>query len=181
MSIVVPTLREAANLRPLAERIAGALAGRGLAWELLLVDDDSDDGSAQVAAELARRLPVRMAVRRGVRPDLSRAVIEGMVQSRFDTVVVMDADLSHPPERIPDLLARLDGDCDMVVGSRYVRGASIAGTWGPARTLNSRIATLLGAPLAACSDPMAGFFAVDRRALPDPAVLRPVGSRSASS
>ena len=87
----------------------------------------------------------------------------------------MDADLSHPPERIPDLLTQLDGDCDMVVGSRYVRGASTAGEWGLARTLNSRIATLLATPLTACSDPMAGFFAVDRRALPDPAVLRPVG------
>ena len=71
VSIVVPTLREAANLRPLAERIAGALAGTGIAWELLLVDDDSGDGSTVVAAELAKQLPVRMEVRRGVPPDLS--------------------------------------------------------------------------------------------------------------
>ena len=174
VSIVVPTLREAANLRPLAERVAGALAGVA-AWELLFVDDDSGDGSPQVAAELARRLPVRLVVRRGARPDLSRAVIEGIARSRFDRIVVMDADLSHPPERIPDLLAGLDGGCDMVVGSRYVRGASTAGDWGLARVVNSRVATLLAAPLAGCADPMAGFFAVDRRALPDPAALRPVG------
>ena len=176
VSIVVPTLREAANLEPLAERVAGALAGRGPAWELLFVDDDSRDGSEAVAAGLAARLPVRMVVRRGGRPDLSRAVLDGIARSRHDRVVVMDADLSHPPERIPDLLAALDGGhCDMAVGSRYVAGASTAGDWGLARTLNSRVATLLAAPLVSCADPMAGFFAVDRRALPDPATLRPVG------
>ena len=175
VSIVVPTLREAANLRRLAERIAGALARTGLAWELLLVDDDSDDGSTVVAAELAKRLPVRMEVRRGVPPDLSRAVLEGMARSRFDRIVVMDADLSHPPERIPDLLAALNADCDLVVGSRYLGGASTPGDWGWSRALNSRIATLLAAPLVTCSDPMAGFFAVDRRVLPDLATLRPIG------
>ena len=172
---MAPTLREAANLTPLAERIAGALAGRGMAWELLLVDDDSRDGSEAVAAGLAARLPVRMHVRRGAPPDLSRAVLDGIARCRYDRIVVIDADLSHPPERIPDLLAGLDGDCDMVVGSRYVPGASTDEEWGRARALNSRIATLLAAPLVACSDPMAGFFAVDRRALPDLAALRPVG------
>ena len=171
VSIVVPTLREAANLRPLAERVAGALAGRVAAWELLFVGD----GSAAVAAGLAERLPVRMVVRRGARPDLSLAVVEGIERSRFDRIVVMDADLSHPPERIPDLLAALDAGCDMAVGSRYVRGASTAGDWGLARVVNSRVATLLAAPLARCADPMAGFFAVDRRALPRPGALRPVG------
>ena len=175
VSIVVPTLREAANLRPLAARIAGALAGTGIAWELLLVDDDSDDGSTVVAAELAKQLPVRMEVRRGVPPDLSRAVLEGMARSRFDRIVVMDADLSHPPESIPDLLEELDADCDMVVGSRYLGGASTPDDWGWFRVLNSRLATLLAAPLVTCSDPMAGFFAVDRRVLPDLATLRPIG------
>ena len=130
VSIVVPTLREAANLRLLAKRISGALAGSGIEWELLLVDDDSDDGSEDVVAELSRRLPVRMEVRRGASPDLSRAVLEGIGLSRFNRIVVMDADLSHPPERIPDLLAGLDADCDLVVGSRYFAGASTAREWG---------------------------------------------------
>lgn len=65
---MVPTLREVANLSRLAERIAGALAGKGIAWELLLVDDDSGDGSTAVVAELAERLPVRMEARRASRP-----------------------------------------------------------------------------------------------------------------
>ena len=179
VSIVVPTLREAANLRPLAERIANALAETGIEWELLLVDDDSNDGSTAVAADLSRRLPVRMEVRRSPSPDLSRAVLEGIELSRFDRIVVMDADLSHPPERIPDLLEALDADRDLVLGSRYLAGASTAREWGLARRLNSRIATLLAAPLVTCSDPLAGFFAVDRRVLPDPTTLRPVGYKIA--
>ncbi len=179
VSIVVPTLREAANLRPLAEGVANALAETGIAWELLLVDDDSDDGSTAVAAELSRRLPVRMEVRRGAQPDLSHAVLKGIALSRFDRIVVMDADLSHPPERIPDVLAALDADCDMVVGSRYVAGTSTAREWGVARRLNSRVATLLAAPLAACSDPLAGFFAFDRRVLPNPAARRRIGYKIA--
>ena len=175
VTIVVPTLREAPNLEPLAERVAGALAGRGIAWELLLIDDDSDDDTLDVAGRLARRLPLRIEVRRGLRPDLSQAVLQGIAHGRYDRVVVMDADLSHPPERIPDLLAGLDAGCDMVVGTRYAAGASTAGDWGWARVLNSRLATLLAAPLTACSDPMSGFFAVDRRALPARTALRPVG------
>ncbi len=172
---MVPTLREGPNLEPLAERVAGALADRGLAWELLLVDDDSDDDTLDIAGRLARRLPLRMEVRRGKRPDLSQAVLQGIAHARYDRVVVMDADLSHPPERIPDLLAGLDGGCDMAVGTRYAVGASTAVDWGLSRALNSRVATLLAAPLVTCSDPMAGFFAVDRRDLPDLATLRPIG------
>ena len=172
---MVPTLREAPNLEPLAERVAGALAGRDLAWELLLVDDNSDDDTLDVAGRLARRLPLRIEVRRGMRPDLSQAVLQGIAHGRHDRVVVMDADLSHPPERIPDLLAGLDDGCDMVVGTRYAAGASTAADWGWARVLNSRLAALLAAPLTRCSDPMSGFFAVARRALPDRSALRPVG------
>ena len=156
--------------------MAGALSGSGVAWELLFVDDDSGDGTDAVAAELAGRLPVRLEVRRG---GAARPVAGGARRHCARPVRHRGGDgrgpVAPPPERIPDLLAKLDAGCDMVVGSRYVPGASTDGDWGLARVVNSRVATLLAAPLARCSDPMAGFFAVDRRALPDPAVLRPVG------
>ena len=125
VSIIVPTFREAANIPRLVERIHAALSDSGIAWELLLVDDNSEDGSETVVAELADRLPVRMVTRRQPPRDLSLSVIEGIRLCRFDRLVVMDADLSHPPERIADLLAALDGRCDMVIGSRYAPGGLI--------------------------------------------------------
>ena len=158
VSIVVPTFREAANIRPLAERINAALSDSGIVWELLLIDDNSEDGSEAVVAELARRLPVRMVTRRQLPRDLSLSVVEGIRLCRFDRLVVIDADLSHPPERITDLLAALDGDCDMVLGSRYAPGGLIDRTWSRWRLLNSRVATSLALPLVNCSDPMAGIF-----------------------
>ncbi|MCY4373694.1 MAG: glycosyltransferase family 2 protein [Spirochaetaceae bacterium] len=175
VSLVVPTLREVANIPSLAGRIDAALAQSCIEWELLLVDDDSRDGSEAIVAALARRLPVRMEVRRNAPRDLSLAVLHGIRLARFDRVVVMDADLSHPPERIGDLLAALDGDCDLVVGSRYAPGGHVDRAWGWGRRLNSRVATLLALPLVRCSDPMSGFFATDRRSLPAPERLQPVG------
>ncbi len=179
LSIIVPTFREADNIAPLAERIDAALSGTGIEWELLLVDDDSNDGSEAVAAELARRLPVRMVTRRETPRDLSLAVIEGIRLSRFDRLVVMDADLSHPPERIVDLLAALDGDCDIVIGSRYTSGGVVDRSWSLYRVLNSRLATWLARPLVKCSDPMAGFFATRRSRLPELRTLRPMGYKIA--
>ena len=174
-----PTFREAANIPRLAERIHAALSETPITWELLLVDDNSEDGSEAVVAQLAHRLPVRMVTRRQPPRDLSLSVIEGIRLCRFDRLVVMDADLSHPPERIADLLAALDADCDMVVGSRYAPGGVIDQTWSRWRMLNSRLATSLALPLVSCSDPMAGFFATDRRALPDLQTLQPIGYKIA--
>ena len=179
LSIVVPTFREAANIAPLAERIDAALSGAGIEWELLLVDDDSGDGSEAVAAELGQRLPVRMVVRGDAPRDLSLAVIEGIRQCRFDRLVVMDADLSHPPGRIVDLLAALDADCDMVIGSRYSPGGVVDPSWSLYRVLNSRLATWLARPLVKCADPMSGFFATRRSALPDLVTSRPMGYKIA--
>ena len=158
VSILVPTFREAANIPSLAERIHAAFSDSGIAWELLLIDDNSEDGSEAVVAELARRLPVRLVTRRQPPRDLSLSVIEGIRLCRFDRLVVMDADLSHPPERIADLLAALDADCDMVVGSRYAPGGLIDRTWSPWRLLNSRVATSLAFPLVNCSDPHVRIF-----------------------
>lgn len=179
VSIVVPTYREAANIPALAERVDAALSGTGVEWELILADDDSGDGSEAVVAELAQRLPIRLETRREPLRDLSRSVLLGIRLTRFDRVVVMDADLSHPPERIADLLHALDRGCDMAVGSRYAPGGHVDRAWSPWRFLSSRAATLLAQPLVRCSDPMSGFFAIDRSALPDLHTLRPIGYKIA--
>ena len=179
LSIVVPTFREAANIPVLARRLNEALGRSGIEWELLLVDDDSNDGSGAVVEQLAERLPVRMTVRREASRDLSLSVLKGMQLARFDRLVVMDADLSHPPERIIDLLEALDDGCDMALGSRYASGGTLDRAWSIGRFVTSRLATALAKPLTHCSDPMSGFFAVDRRRLPDTRRLRPVGYKIA--
>lgn len=175
VSIIVPTFREATNIPALAARIDAAMSAGGSAWELLLVDDDSDDGSDEVVAKLAERLPVRMEVRRHCRRDLSLSVLRGFELARYDNLVVLDADLSHPPERIADLLAALGDGREIVIGTRYGQGGAVESGWGVWRLLNSRVATALAWPLVSCSDPMAGFFAIHRRALPDLAGLEPLG------
>ncbi|MXW01657.1 MAG: glycosyltransferase family 2 protein [Holophagales bacterium] len=179
VSVVAPTYREADNIRILATRIRDAMEAAQVDWELILADDDSRDGSEEVALELGRSLPVRFHVRRARPRDLSQSVLEGIRVARFDRLVVMDADLSHPPDEIPELLAALGGDAEMALGSRYAPGGRIDGAWGRYRTLNSRVATWLTRPLTGCADPMSGFFAVDRRRLPSLDELAPVGFKIA--
>ena len=176
VSLVVPTYREAENLVALAERVSAVMSDGPLPWELIFVDDDSRDGSEEIATDLARRFPARMESRRHGPRDLALAVREGVRLGRYDRIVVMDADLSHPPESIPALLAELDrGGCDLVVGSRYAPGSRIAPGWSRWRRLGSLLATRLARPLAPVSDPLSGFLAADRRALPDLGPPRPLG------
>ncbi|GMV98243.1 MAG: dolichol-phosphate mannosyltransferase [Phycisphaerae bacterium] len=162
ISIIVPTYREEANLRPLLARIGAALGPRPEPYEVIIVDDDSRDGTDQAVRELAERFPVELIARTGVR-DLSLAVLAGLDRARGRYLVVMDADLSHPPEQIPAMVALLaDGSADFVIGSRYVSGGRTE-DWGGRRRLNSLAATLLARPLTGrIRDPMAGFFALRR-------------------
>jgi dolichol-phosphate mannosyltransferase len=179
ISVVVPTYREAANLLLVAEAVDDAFAHCADDYELLFIDDDSKDGSEEICAELSQRFPVRIVVRKGER-GLATAVIHGIEASSGDIVVVMDADLSHPPSAIPTMLERLRrGDSDFVLGSRYVEGGSIHDDWSLFRRLNSVIPSLLARPLCPLKDPMSGFFAFRRADMPDAARLSPVGYKIA--
>jgi dolichol-phosphate mannosyltransferase len=173
-SIIVPTYREAKNLPHLVPRIAAALSSAGVSHEIVIVDDNSRDGTEAVCAALAEDYSVRLLVRAHER-GLSSAVLHGMQQARGDVFVVMDADLSHPPEKIPELLAAVQSDADFAIGSRYVRGGSVVGGWGLFRWLNSKVATLLAWPLTASCDPMAGFFALRRATFQAAHGLDPIG------
>lgn len=179
VSVVVPTYREVSCIAALVERVGGVLHSACLDWELLLVDDASDDGIEHLAAELANRWPVRLHVRRCPPRDLARSVLLGFRLACFDRVVVMDADLSHPPECLPDLLAALDGCAEMALGSRYAADGTADSGWSPTRALGSRFATALARPLVTCADPLSGFFAMDRRDLPGCDLLRPEGFKIA--
>src|SRR5262245_14262145 len=105
VSIVVPTYKEAANLPHLIPAISTTMRGANLKFEILVVDDDSRDGIAE-CVKLLDSHPVRMIVRKNPR-GLSSAVVDGFRQSRGEFLVCMDADLSHPPERIPALIDAL--------------------------------------------------------------------------
>lgn len=178
-SIIVPTYREAPNIEPLVTRVFAAMPPAGMEVELIIVDDDSQDGTEQIVERLRERYPVRLVVRRGER-GLSGAVLAGFQEARFDRFVVLDADLQHPPEMVPQLLARLDqGNCDFVIGTRYSQTGSVATDWPILRRLGSTIATMLARPLAHLSDPMSGFFALHRSTWEQAAPLDPIGYKIA--
>jgi dolichol-phosphate mannosyltransferase len=159
-SIVVPTLNEAENVDELLGQIF-ALQDSLPPFEVIIVDDDSRDGTAERARAWAAKHPVQVIVRRGER-GLSGAVIAGARAARGEILVVMDADLSHPPAAIPALVRPLlDGTATLVVGSRRVTGGATRG-WTLRRYVTSHVASLLAWPIAPVNDPMSGFFAVRR-------------------
>ena len=174
VSVIVPVFQEVDNIEGLVRALDAVLTTADFQWELLLIDDRSRDGSGAAARSLEREFPVRFEVRMARSRDLSRSVLQGMRSARFERVVVMDADLSHPPEKIPDPLQALQ-ECEMAVGSRYVMDGSLDPNWSPGRRLISTVATWLAAPLVQCSDPLSGFFAVERSRVPELDSLRPLG------
>jgi len=179
VSIIVPTYREAPNLEPLVSRLAASMASTSDTYEILIVDDDSRDGTDAIVATLAETCPVQLVTRTGPR-DLSLAVIDGLRRAKGQELVVMDADLSHPPEQVPELLAALrQPGTDFVIGSRFVHGGRTQ-DWSGRRRLNSTVATLLCRPLVgAISDPMAGFFALHRDTFLNAEGLAPIGYKIA--
>lgn len=178
-SIIVPTYREAPNLRPLVERVFAALGETGIDGELIIVDDHSQDGTEETAEALGKEYPVRLIVRRNER-GLSSAVLTGFREAVHDCFVVMDADLQHPPEMVPALLERLGrGDCDFVIGTRYGGEGGIDEDWPFLRRIVSRGATMLARPLTSLSDPMSGFFALHRKTWERAARLDPIGYKIA--
>jgi dolichol-phosphate mannosyltransferase len=173
VTVVVPTYHEVLNIPHLAARLKRVREDSGLDLELLLMDDDSQDGTDKAVSDLA--LPwVRLVTRKANR-GLSYAVLDGLKLSEREFLVVMDADLSHPPEKIPEMLRALDSGMEVAVGSRFVDGGSTADDWGLFRWLNSRVATLLALPLTPLSDPMSGFFAMRRSTFLAGRDFNPVG------
>lgn len=157
----MPTYNEAASLPILAQRLGAALGGRD--WELVVVDDGSPDGTADIAERLAPGLPVRV-LRRPRKSGLASAVMAGFREARGDLLVVMDADLSHPPEVVPALADAVVGGADLAVGSRYVRGGGTV-DWPLRRRVVSRVACLMGNLLVPVRDATSGFFALRREAI----------------
>ena len=170
ISIIIPTYKEKENITPLVERIHNSLSKYD--YEIVIVDDNSADGSEELVADLSRRYPVKIIVRKNKR-GLSSAVVDGIASTSSEFVIVMDADLQHPPEVLPEIVKALENH-DFVMASRYIKGGS-PGEWKLSRKIVSKGATLLALPIAPkVKDPMSGFFGF-KRAAADMASLSPTG------
>ena len=177
VSIIIPTYREAKNIPTLVKRFQQVdFANRH--FEVLIVDDNSQDGIVDVVAEFAKFNPwLKLMIHQGKR-SLSQSVMAGMSQASFPVIVVMDADLSHPPEKIPQMLDVLsEPGVDFVIGSRYVAGGNTDEKWPVSRKITSKIAALLAKALltSKVSDPLSGFFAVRKSTCIAGDELQPVG------
>jgi dolichol-phosphate mannosyltransferase len=174
ISIIIPTYKERENITPLVERIAGAMSGRD--YEIVFVDDDSRDGTDELVKSLAGKYPVRVIVRKDEK-GLASAVVHGIKHTEGDTIVVMDADLQHPPEVIPDLLDKIYNGVDIAIASRYVPGGGCE-EWGLVRKIISAgaivLAHLLLPGTRKVKDPMSGFFTFKREVVAN-ARLQPSG------
>lgn len=170
---MIPTYNERDNLEELVRRTSSACSKTGMNFEIVIVDDNSPDGTGQLAEEMAETFNVKVVHRAG-KLGLSTAVLEGFKASKGTILVVMDADLSHPPEKIADMVERIaKGGADMVIGSRYIEGGHVE-NWPVHRRLMSKSATLLARGLTKVKDPMSGFFAVRSEAL-EGVELNPIG------
>jgi dolichol-phosphate mannosyltransferase len=174
-SLVIPTYNEAAGIGTLLDALDATFRENALDGEIIVVDDNSPDGTGAIVDELASRLPVRCLHRAG-KLGLSSAVIEGWKMARPESVALgaMDADFSHDVSALPRMVAALEsGEYGLAVGSRYVPGGGIA-NWPARRVITSRVACWLARPLTRVKDVTSGYFLVRREAL-DGVALDPIG------
>jgi dolichol-phosphate mannosyltransferase len=179
LTLVVPTYNERNNLPALLERVEAALTACAEPFEVIVVDDDSPDGTSEVARSLAARHRWLRVLTRKHQRDLSTAVLAGWFAARGEILGVIDGDLQHPPELLPELLRRLrETGADIVIASRHVKGGGVS-KWSLFRRLISWAATLMAGfilpgTLSRVRDPMSGFFLL-RRPVVENSPLRPVG------
>jgi dolichol-phosphate mannosyltransferase len=168
LALVIPTLCEAENIGGLLDSVRAVLDPLKIAYEILVVDDDSSDGTGELVSVISQKDPrVRLLVRKGER-GLSGAILHGWQNTDAGILGVMDADLQHPPELLPELLAGILEGRDMVVGSRYTPGGGVGG-WNPVRRFLSAAAVWVTLPIQRrrirAKDPMSGFFMLRRSCL----------------
>ena len=162
LTVVVPTLNERDNIAPLIDRLTAALSG--IKWEVIFVDDDSGDGTADHVRSIARADARVRCLQRIRRRGLATACIEGILASAAPYLAVIDADLQHDEGILPQMFEALQrGGYDVAIGSRYVAGGSVDG-WDSKRMRISKFATSLSRVIckAEINDPMSGFFMLKR-------------------
>jgi dolichol-phosphate mannosyltransferase len=174
-SIVIPTYNEASGIGKLLGALGAIFQTHGLDGEIIVVDDNSPDGTGELVERLSRDLPVRCLHRTG-KLGLSSAVIDGWNMARPQSVALgaMDADFSHDINALPNIVHALDsGEYGLAVGSRYVSGGGIE-NWPRRRIVTSLVACWLARPLTRVKDVTSGYFLVRRDALSG-VTLDPIG------
>jgi dolichol-phosphate mannosyltransferase len=167
-AVIVPTLNEAANIQIVLDRVRAALDPAGTPYEIVVVDDDSSDGTGQIVTTIGATDPrVRLVVRKGER-GVAGATLLGWQNTKAPILGVIDADLQHPPELLPKLLQKILDGCDLAVGSRYAAGGTL-GDWNFARKFISVVALSIARPVQRkeirVQDPTAGYFVLRRECL----------------
>ncbi|MTI18587.1 glycosyltransferase family 2 protein [Rhodobacteraceae bacterium RKSG542] len=163
LTVVLPTYNESKNVPLVVEALKNCL--QGIRWEVIVVDDNSPDGTAEVARQLGQSDPRVRVIRRIGRRGLSGACIEGMLASSAKYVAVMDADLQHDETLLPRMLDSLrSGDFDIAVASRHVEGGTVGEGLSAVREWGSNLANSLARKFLKVnlSDPMSGFFMLRR-------------------
>jgi dolichol-phosphate mannosyltransferase len=179
LSIVLPTYNESKNIAAMIDGLSGILdASLNRTYEIIVVDDDSPDGTWQVAAGLMAQHPHLRVVRRRGERGLSSAVIRGWQVAQGKWLGVIDADLQHPPEIMSTLAQETERGADIAVASRHIQGGGVS-DWSLNRRIISRCAQLIGLVIlpgivSRVSDPMSGCFIVRREAIQN-IELKPVG------
>jgi dolichol-phosphate mannosyltransferase len=179
VSVILPTYNERENIDKIIWKLGAILSEAGYDYEIIVVDDNSPDGTAHVAEALSKTYPVKVVKRPG-RLGLTSAIYDGFKTASGEYLVVMDADFQHPPELVPELLAKLK-ECDLVVASRYVKGGKIE-NWSLTREIISKGA-ILGARLLIpecrrVKDPVSGFFALRREIIEKWKPIEPRGYKA---
>lgn len=166
LSIVLPTFNEAQNIEPMVSAVSEILERSQIAYELIVVDDNSADGTWVLALSLSASFPRLRVMRRTEERGLATAIIRGWQVARGDVLGVIDSDLQHPPEIIPKLWSEIESGADLAVASRRVPGGGVS-NWGMRRRLISRMAESIGilllpGILGRLTDPMSGYLLVRR-------------------
>jgi dolichol-phosphate mannosyltransferase len=167
-ALVVPTLNEAANIVNVLDRAHAALSKISLPWEILVVDDESKDGTQELVRRSSETHPGIRLVERRAQKGLAGAITYGWQHADADILGVMDADLQHPPELLPELVNRVCQGSDVAIASRYLDADSMKG-WSLPRRLISRLSILASKPVQRSGlrvrDPMSGFFVLRRKCI----------------
>jgi len=167
LSIVIPTYNEKENIKILIQKIQIEFKDNSIKGEIIVVDDNSPDGTGRILEDLKKKYNNFKIIHRKGKLGLSSAVLEGWGIAKGRVLGVMDADLSHPPDKIHELYNLIkNNQADFTIGSRYVKYGKIEG-WDLKRKIMSRVATIFAKPFTNVKDPMTGFFMIKRECIKD--------------